>query len=93
MPELMSFDRHAFATRVRRLRGNYPRNYWAEKFGLNHRALQDLEQGRVNPSRAVVMLITAIECDPDFMREIAREAKADLTGLDGRGRPTAGRPQ
>lgn len=71
-----------FALWCRKLRNNYPRSYFAPLYGLNERAVQDLEQGRSLPSRALVVLLKAVELDPLFMREVAREARAELTALD-----------
>ena len=42
----------------------------------------DLEQARSLPSRSMVVLLKAIEIDSDFMRHVAKEAKADLALLD-----------
>ena len=86
MDELPSFDRVAFARRFSRLRGGCPQKYWAKRFGLSYAAVKDMEQGRVNPSRAVVLLITAIELSPGFVQDVVRLAQADLLALDGRGR-------
>jgi hypothetical protein len=71
-----------FANWCRSLRGNYPRNGWAEKYGLRDRSLQDLEQGRALPSRALVVLLKAIEEDPQWMWEVARRARPELRALD-----------
>jgi hypothetical protein len=71
-----------FALWCRKLRGNYPRSYFAPLYGLNERAVQDLEQGRSLPSRALVVLLKAIELDPLFIREVAREARPELAALD-----------
>ena len=86
MEKLANFDRFAFARRFSRLRGGCPQKYWARRFGLSYAAVKDMEQGRVNPSRAVVLLITAIELSPGFMQDVVKLAKADLAALDGRGR-------
>ena len=86
MQQSCGFDRVAFARRFSRLRGGCPQKYWARRFGLSYAAVKDMEQGRVNPSRAVVLLITAIELSPGFMQDVVKLAKADLAALDGRGR-------
>ncbi len=62
-----------------------PRGCFAEWYGLKERALQDLEQGRVLPSRALVVLLTAIEKDPCWMRDVAKAAKDRLALLDACG--------
>lgn len=72
------FDRIAFARRFSQLRGGWPQKYWAKWFGLSYAAVKDMAQGRVNPSRAVVLLITAIELSPGFMQDVAKLAKVDL---------------
>lgn len=70
-----------FAASCRKLRGDYPRSYFGPLYGLNERAIQDLEQGRSLPSRSLVVLLKAVELDPLFMREVAREARQELTML------------
>ena len=62
-----------FANWCRKLRTNYPRSSFAPLYGLDERAVQDLEQGRSLPSRTLVVLLKAVELDPMFMREVARE--------------------
>ena len=71
-----------FANLCRRVRRCYPRFWFAKRFGLNGRALQDLEQGRALPSRALVVLLKAIELDRTFMERVAKEAAADLALLE-----------
>lgn len=58
-----------------------PNNLWAEWYGLSYAAIRDLVQARVLPSRAMVLLMTAIESDPQFMRDVAKAAKDDLAIL------------
>lgn len=62
--------------------GCLPRNYFESLYGMKERALQDLEQGRCLPSRSMVLLLTAIQMDPEFMQEVAKEAKHRLGMLD-----------
>jgi hypothetical protein len=81
-----TFDRRAFAKRVTAMRRGYPQSYWAKRIGLTYGALRDLEQARVDPSRAMVLLINAMEMSPGFMEDVVRRAKADLAAFDGRGR-------
>jgi DNA-binding transcriptional regulator YiaG len=72
-----------FAERMRELTAAYlPRGLFCDWFGLGLGAVRDLEQGRVLPSRATVVLMHAIEQDPDFMRQVAKAAKADLKALE-----------
>ena len=78
----MSGPPEIFALWCRKLRNNYPRSYFAPLYGLDERAMQDLEQGRSLPSRALVVLLKAVELDPLFMREVAREARPELAALD-----------
>jgi hypothetical protein len=78
----MSRPPELFALWCRKLRNNYPRSYFAPLYGLNERAVQDLEQGRSLPSRALVVLLKAVELDPLFMREVAKEARAELAALN-----------
>jgi hypothetical protein len=70
---------------------SYPQSYWAKRIGLTYGALRDLEQARVDPSRAMVLLINAMEISPGFMEDVVRRAKADLAALGGRGRPAINR--
>lgn len=71
-----------FANKCRAIRGHSPRSYFGPVHGLNDRTVQDLEQARSLPSRSMVVLLKAIEIDSDFMRHVAKEAKADLALLD-----------
>lgn len=81
-----AFDRFAFARRFSKIRNGYPQAAWAKRFGLSYAAVRDMEQGRVNPSRATVLLINAIELSPGFMEDVLKRAKADLAALGTRGR-------
>jgi len=82
----MAFDRIAFARRFSAIRRGRSQKGWAKRFGLSHGAVKDMEQGRVNPSRAMVLVLKAIEMSPGFMEDVARAARDDLAELDGRGR-------
>jgi hypothetical protein len=82
----MTFDRIAFARRFTKLRRGYPQEYWAKRCGLSYAAVKDLEQARVSPSRAVIILVHAMELSPGFMQDVVSRAKDDLAALDGRGR-------
>jgi DNA-binding transcriptional regulator YiaG len=73
-------QRH-FAGRFSALRRRCPQAYWAERYGLSLGAVQDLEQGRVLPSRAMVLLMHAIAMQPEFMERAAKEAADDLARL------------
>ena len=55
------------AERIRALRARLKlsRRKFAEKFGLDVRAIQDWEQGRRVPDKAARVLLTVIENDPD----------------------------
>jgi hypothetical protein len=59
-----------------------PMNHFAEVYGLSYGAVLDLIQGRVLPSRAMVILMHAIEADPMWIRDVVKDAKADLAILD-----------
>lgn len=41
------------------------RRKFADRFGLDMRAVQDWEQGRRTPDRAARVLLTVIDCNPD----------------------------
>ena len=73
--------RRYFANRLAGIAGN-PHNYFAEKYGLSYGAVRDQIQARVLPSRAMVVLMQAIENDPRWMWDIAKAAKDDLAILD-----------
>ena len=70
-----------FANKLAVLAGN-PHSYFAMKYGLSYGAVRDQIQGRVLPSRAMVVLMHAIETDPRWMVDIAKSAKDDLALLD-----------
>ncbi len=55
------------AERIRALRARFSlsRRQFAEKFGLDVRAIQDWEQGRRVPDRTARVLLTVIEKDPE----------------------------
>lgn len=48
-----------------RKRMNLSRQKFADRFGLDARALQDWEQGRRVPDRAARVLLTVIDRDPE----------------------------
>ncbi len=73
---------YRLANWCRSLRGDWPRNGFGEWYGLRERSLQDLEQGRALPSRALVVLLKAIEEDPQWMREVALRARPELDALE-----------
>jgi len=81
VPDDPAHAKEFFAWRAR-LVVEHPHNYWAEKHGLSYGAVRDLVQGRVLPSRAMVVLLLAIECEPEFMQAVARLAKDELNLLD-----------
>jgi len=71
-----------FANWCRRLRDGRGREWWAKSYGLNGRSIQDLEQARSMPSRALVVLLKAIELHPSLMQDIAKLATDELALLD-----------
>jgi DNA-binding transcriptional regulator YiaG len=68
------FARDLFRLRFRRLRIDQPT--FAKRFGLSFGAVKDQEQSRCRPSRALKVLVAAIEMDPELMERAAREADA-----------------
>lgn len=63
------------AERIRELRKRMKlsRRQFADRFGLDLRALQDWEQGRRVPDRSARVLLTVIDRDPDAVaRALAR---------------------
>ena len=79
--------RHRFAGLCRSLRRGYPQADFAKQYGLSTGAVQDLEQGRVVPSRAVIVLLHAIRMQPEFIQRAAKEAAGDLALLDEMRKP------
>ena len=74
--------RQEFAEWMRELTADYlPRECFCDRFGLGLGAVRDLEQGRVLPSRAMLLVMYAIALDADFMRDVAKRAKDDLAAL------------
>jgi hypothetical protein len=72
-----------FAEWCRSLRDwDCPRECFTDAYGLKLRAIQDLEQARSLPSRSLVVLLTAIEMDPDWMKQVAKAAKERLALLE-----------
>lgn len=66
------FARDLFRLRFRRLRIDQPT--FAARFGLSFGSVKDNEQARCQPSRALKVLVAAIEMDPAFMERAARQA-------------------
>ena len=56
-----------------RKRMKLSRQKFADRFGLDARALQDWEQGRRVPDRAARVLLTVIECDPEAVERALGE--------------------
>lgn len=75
-PQSETFARRLFRLRFRTLR--LSQSAFADRFGLSFGSIKDLEQGRVQPSRAVLLLVAAIETDPTLM---ARVADGEREGL------------
>lgn len=71
-----------FAGRFSELRNGYPQEYWAKRYGLTAGAVRDLEQGRVLPSRAMVVLMQVIRACPELVQRAAKDAEAELAALD-----------
>ena len=69
----------------KRLRLN--RQNFAERFGLDVRALQEWEQGRRVPDRAAQVLLTVIDRDPEA---VVRALGQDVTGGSENRSPAAG---
>ena len=70
----VGFARDLFRLRFRVLRMS--QRSFADRFGLTLGMVKDQEQSRTAPSRALRVLLVAIELDPSLMRrsaDIARE--------------------
>ena len=59
---------------------------FADRFGISAGAVRDAEQGRVSPSRAMRVMLVAIEMDPEFMEQAA------LVAMDRRRRESTDDP-
>lgn len=67
------FGRAMFLLRFMRLKLSQER--FAERFGLTLGAVKDQEQNRHAPSRAMRVLVAAIEMDPALIQRAAKVAK------------------
>ena len=56
-----------------RKRMKLSRQKFADRFGLDARAVQDWEQGRRVPDRAARVLLTVIDRDPEAVVRVLRE--------------------
>ena len=59
--------------RVLRKRMKLSRQKFADRFGLDVRAVQDWEQGRRVPDRAARVLLTVIDHDPEAVVRVLSE--------------------
>ena len=64
------------------------RQKFADRFGLDARALQDWEQGRRVPDRAARVLLTVIDSDPEACRAGARQVKEQTQSPSSPGEST-----
>lgn len=69
----VGFARDLFRLRFRRLRIDQPT--FAERYGLTFGAVKDQEQARCRPSKAMRVLVAAIELDPKLMERAAKIAR------------------
>ncbi len=63
--------------RLRRSIGRWPgltQRGFAVRYGLTAGMMKDVEQGRVSPSRALKVLIAAIDLNPTLMEKAAKVA-------------------
>ena len=61
------------AEHIRALRKRMKRQKFADRFGLDVRAVQDWEQGRRVPDRAARVLLTVIDHDPEAVVRVLSE--------------------
>ncbi len=66
-------DPSAERIRALRKRMKLSRQKFADRFGLDARALQDWEQGRRVPDRAARVLLTVIDRDPEAVEQALRK--------------------
>jgi len=69
------FARRLFVLRFRQL-DRWPQSLFTERYGFSLGAYRDLAQGRSKPTMALRVLIAAIEADPEWMAQIAKEEMA-----------------
>jgi len=72
------FGRELFLLRFRGLR--ISQEAFARRFGLTLGAVKDQEQGRHEPSRAMRVLVAAIEMDPELIERAAKVAASRAAG-------------
>ena len=77
----VGFARDLFRLRFRTLRIN--QRAFAQRFGLTFGAVKDQEQSRSKPSRAMRVLVAAIELDPKLMERAAGVAAERWPDADG----------
>lgn len=68
----VGFARDLFRLRFRRLRIDQPT--FAARYGLSFGTVRDQEQARHKPSKAMRVLVAAIEMDPKLMERAAKAA-------------------
>jgi DNA-binding transcriptional regulator YiaG len=69
------FPLKLFQIRFRRLKINQAD--FAKRFGLSFGMVRDVEQGRVNPSRALRVLVELIDENPSMVAVAAERANAE----------------
>ena len=74
------FGRELFLLRFRQLKISQAE--FAERYGLTFGAVKDQEQCRHAPSRAMRVLVAAIELDPKLIERAAKVAAARVTDAD-----------
>ena len=75
-----------------RRRMNLSRQKFADRFGLDARAVQDWEQGRRVPDRAARVLLTVIDSDPDAVVRALAGTATPIKGSKTRGGGPPGLP-
>ncbi|MDP6066609.1 MAG: helix-turn-helix domain-containing protein [Alphaproteobacteria bacterium] len=69
LPGRIVDDPSAERIRALRKRLKLSRQKFADRFGLDARAVQDWEQGRRTPDRAALVLLTVIERNPQAVEQ------------------------
>ena len=69
----VGFARDLFRLRFRQL--GLDQETFADRFGLSYGMVRDQEQARHSPSKALKVLVAAIEMDPLFMAKAAQAAE------------------
>jgi transcriptional regulator with XRE-family HTH domain len=81
--DLIRFDLAKRLAVLRAAKLHMSQRSFAERFGLQYETIKDTELGKGYPSRAIRVLVAAIEMDPDLIERAAAKVMADQDALIG----------